>query len=107
MRGTSLAARGSTAVAAAVEPLAGTAGGLLISEDAGETWATLASSLRKGSITAVATHPLDPRIIYAYGIERGVGLVRSQDGGRTWTSQGFFPGERDAVEALGIDAEGG
>ena len=109
---TSLGIRGPQRIfALAVHPerpevvLAGTAGGLLISEDAGETWATLASALRKGSITAVATHPRDPRIIYAYGMERGVGLIRSQDGGRTWTSQGFFLGERDAVEALAIDAE--
>ncbi len=85
--------------------LAGTAGGLLVSEDAGETWATLVSALRGVSISAVATHPRDPRIIYAYGMQPGLGLIRSQDGGRTWTSHGFFLGEQDAVEALAIDAE--
>ncbi|MDQ7851250.1 MAG: hypothetical protein QN152_08965 [Armatimonadota bacterium] len=84
--------------------LAGTAGGLLVSENAGEIWTTRAG-LGKVTITAVATHPRDPRVIYAYGVPPGPGLVRSFDGGVTWTSQGFFLGSADAVEAMAVDPE--
>src|SRR3972149_1383901 len=99
MRGTSLDARVSTGAATAVE--------------VGRRWETEGRSesspsppIRSDPRSSSRASPRSlPRIIYAYGMERGVGLIRSQDGGRTWTSQGFFLGERDAVEALAIDAE--
>lgn len=84
--------------------LAGTAGGLLISEDAGARWrAYLSSQLLNVPVTTVEMHPMNPRIMYAYATRPDLGLIRSEDGGLRWASVGFYLGERDAVGNLALD----
>lgn len=88
----------------AVTVLAGTAGGLLISEDAGANWRVyLSAQLLNVPVTAVEVHPKNPQVMYAYAMRPNLGLIRSGDGGRQWTSVGFYLGERDAVGNLALD----
>ncbi|MFN3476039.1 MAG: F510_1955 family glycosylhydrolase [Candidatus Methylomirabilales bacterium] len=82
--------------------LAGTRSGLLASRDGGKSWAPFSQTLAGVPVTAVAYHPYDPQILYAYAMREGMGFLRSADGGRTWTSTGFFLGERDAALVLAV-----
>lgn len=83
--------------------LAGTTGGLYISEDAGETWRLLAPVLTGVQVTAIEVHPKDPQTMYAYAAKPELGLIRSDDGGKQWTPVGFFLGSRDAIGNLALD----
>ncbi|MGH2359282.1 MAG: F510_1955 family glycosylhydrolase [bacterium] len=76
---------------------AGTIHGLYVSEDAGETWRVVSPVLSSVPVTAVEVHATNPKIMYAYAAKPELGLIRSEDGGKQWTSVGFFLGERDAV----------
>lgn len=83
--------------------LAGTAQGLLISEDGGETWrGFLSPVVLNVPVTAMEAHP-NPQIMYAYAAKPELGLIRSEDGGRQWTPVGFFLADRDAVGNLALD----
>ncbi len=82
---------------------AGTIRGIYISEDAGETWRLLSPALAGVPVTAVEVYPKDPQTMYAYAAEPGLGLIRSDDGGKQWTSVGFFLGNRDAIGNLALD----
>ncbi len=82
---------------------AGTVHGLFVSEDAGDTWKVFSAALTRVSVTAVEVHPANPQIMYAYAAKPDLGLIRSDDGGKTWTAQGFFLGDRDAVGNLALD----
>lgn len=84
------------------EVVAATEIGLLRSGDAGETWTLLSADLSRITVTAVAIHPSQPDVWYAYAAAPHLGLVRSRDSGKTWTSLGFFLGERDAVGYLAL-----
>lgn len=63
--------------------------GLLLSRDAGRTWAALKTPARA---SAAAFDPADPRIVYAGFGDAGIG--KSTDGGATWTvaSSGLVKG---------------
>ena len=50
--------------------------------EAGQSWRKIAEA---GPLSALATHPADPGLVYAGGAD---GLLRSDDGGRTWTEIG-------------------
>lgn len=82
---------------------AGTVRGLYVSEDAGETWRPYSPALTGVPVTAVEVHPKDPQTMYAYAARPELGLIRSDDGGKQWTSVGFFLRERDAVGNLALD----
>jgi hypothetical protein len=83
---------------------AGTESGLFISEDHGKTWrAHPAPQLLNVPVTAIEAHPKDPDVIYAYASRQGLGLIRSEDGGKTWSPVGFSLGGRDAVGNLALD----
>jgi hypothetical protein len=79
---------------------AGTVQGLLLSRNGGESWQPVAGPLARVPVTALAFHPRDPQWAYAYAVASGLGLLRSSDGGRTWTPLGLFLGEQDAVGHL-------
>ncbi|GBD29848.1 hypothetical protein HRbin32_00940 [bacterium HR32] len=82
---------------------AGTIQGLLVSPNGGESWQPTAGPLARVPVTALAFHPGDPQWAYAYAAASGLGLLRSSDGGRTWSSLGLFLGEQDAVGHLALD----
>lgn len=70
--------------------LIGTAqGGVWRTLDAGETWAPLTDAVESLTVGAVAFAPGDPNVIYVGTGETvwyaGVGLLKSVDGGVTWT----------------------
>ena len=74
--------------------LAGAAGGgVWRTEDGGTTWTPLTDGVPNLSVGAVAYAPSDPNVVYVgtgeggYGIDfiPGIGLLRSDDGGDTWT----------------------
>ena len=82
--------------------LAGTRGGLIVSQDGGRTWSTLSKALSGVPVTAVAYDPKNPTVLYAYAVRQDLGLVKSEDDGQQWKSMGFFLGEKDAVNVLAI-----
>lgn len=82
--------------------IAGTRGGLLISQDGGRTWLPISVALSGIPVTAVAYHPKDPKVLYAYGVRSDLGLIRSDDGGQNWKTLGLFLGEKDAVALFAI-----
>ena len=82
---------------------AGTIHGLFISEDAGETWRPFSPALSRVPVTAIEVHPANPQVMYAYAAKPDLGLVRSDDGGKQWTSLGLFLGDRDGVGNLALD----
>lgn len=82
--------------------IAGTRGGLLISQDGGRTWSPLSGDLSGVPVTAVAYHPKDPKTLYAYGMRSDVGLIKSSDGGQHWKVLGLFLGKEDAVAVFAI-----
>ncbi|MDW8247358.1 MAG: hypothetical protein RMJ84_12365 [Sandaracinaceae bacterium] len=61
--------------------LLGTNDGLFASSDGGRTW--VLRSLSGLSVTKIATTPALPRRVYA--AVAGVGMLRSNDGGRSWS----------------------
>lgn len=72
-------------------------GGVWQTTDAGRTWQPLFDEQAVGSIGAIAVAPSNPQIVYAGTgaradrdrANRGGGIYRSADGGRTWTRLGL------------------
>lgn len=72
-------------------------GGVWKSENAGRTWAPLFDHGAAASIGALAVSPSNPDTIYIgtgqpeprYDIAAGLGVFKSTDGGRNWTSLGL------------------
>ena len=64
--------------------LAGTPGGLLLSQDRGVTWRPAAGIPHDAPVTAVAFSPTEKRRVYAYVARAGYGFMRSDDAGATW-----------------------
>ena len=76
----------------------GTSGGLWKTENAGMSWRNVSDgSFASGSIGAVAVAPSDPNVVYAGtgqaclrgNVSAGIGVYRSEDGGKTWTHAGL------------------
>lgn len=82
--------------------LAGTREGLVISRDGGRTWVPISDALSGIAVTAVAFHPKDHRVLYAYAVRPDLGVIKTEDGGARWKSIGFFAGEKDAVNIFAI-----
>jgi photosystem II stability/assembly factor-like uncharacterized protein len=75
----------------------GTLSGVYKSMDAGQTWAFL----RPGMFAGIAVDPTDSQIVYLGAVEQGA-ILKSTDGGVTWTSLGEqieYPG----VSTLAVD----
>jgi photosystem II stability/assembly factor-like uncharacterized protein len=72
-------------------------GGVWRTDDAGRTWAPIFDAAPVGSIGALAIAPSAPNILYVgtgeadmrSDIAQGIGMFRSADGGRTWSSIGL------------------
>lgn len=67
--------------------LAGAGEGLLVSADAGQTWAAV-EDLRGKYVHAVLFDPHVPGRVFVYVAQDGAPLYRSEDGGRTWSAIG-------------------
>jgi hypothetical protein len=63
--------------------LAYAAEGLKESRDSGQSWTALDLTLEDDAVGYIAVHPEDPEVIYVGTY--GQGLLRSNDGGATWT----------------------
>lgn len=75
------------------------------STDGGESWSALEGipkSEDRANITSISIDPADPQVMYATG--HGVGVVKSVDGGETWSSQSAGL-EGMSTEGFAIDAE--
>jgi photosystem II stability/assembly factor-like uncharacterized protein len=72
-------------------------GGVWETDDAGRTWQPIFDSVNVGSIGAIAVSRSNPKVIYVgtgeadmrSDIAQGIGMFRSTDGGKTWTSLGL------------------
>lgn len=82
--------------------MAGTRMGLLVSRNGGRTWSPVSGALSDTPVTAVAYHPKNPQVLYAYGVRPDLGIIRSDDDGQHWKSVGLFLGEKDAVNVFAI-----
>ena len=80
--------------------LAGTPGGLLLSQDRGLTWRPVAGIPRDAPVTAVAYSPAEKRRVYAYVLRAGYGLMRSDDAGATWRPTGMAAKPDEPVIAI-------
>lgn len=87
--------------------LAGTVGGLLLSQDRGMTWRPVASIPRDAPVTAVAYSPGAKRRVYVYVARPGYGLMQSDDAAATWrpTELAVKPNEPVIAIALGPDGK--
>ena len=82
--------------------IAGTRGGLLVSRDGGRIWSPISKALSGIPVTAVAYHPRDHQVVYAYAVRPDLGLIRSDDEGQHWKILDLFLGERDAANVFAI-----
>jgi len=72
-------------------------GGVWESDDAGRTWQPIFDQANVGSIGAIAVAPSNPKVIYVgtgeadmrSDIAQGIGMFRSDDGGRSWQAIGL------------------
>jgi len=84
-------------------------GGVWRTDDAGRTWAPIFDSGPVGSIGALAVAPSAPGTLYVgtgeadmrSDIAQGVGLFKSTDGGRSWTSIGLS--DTQAIAQILVD----
>lgn len=96
--------RGGRVLAVAGDPkdprrfyFGGVNGGVWESDDAGRTWAPIFDQANVGSIGAIAVARSNPKVIYVgtgeadmrSDIAQGIGMFRSDDGGKTWRSIGL------------------
>lgn len=73
------------------------------SPDGGKTWTRvdgIPRSEERANITGIAIDPRNQRVMYATG--HGIGVVKSVDGGATWTSESKGLGSA-STEALALD----
>jgi len=88
-------------------------GGIWHSANGGSTWTPMDDQLPMLAIGCIATHPTNSNIIYigtgegSFNIDavEGVGVLKSIDGGATWTQTGlsFLLSQGEAVNEMVID----
>lgn len=91
--------------------LAGSTGGIWTTTDAGETWTSNTDSLPSLAIGAIAFAPGNPAIVYAGTGEAnfsrdaraGVGMLKSLDGGTSWSLLSGQALNRTAVAAIRVN----
>lgn len=75
------------------------------SQDGGQTWTAIEGipkTKARANVTAIAIDPTNPQVMYAAG--HGLGVVKSTDGGTTWTAQSKGLSS-DSVEAIAVDVK--
>jgi photosystem II stability/assembly factor-like uncharacterized protein len=94
---------------------AGTAnGGVWKTTNAGQSWVSLLDHQVNESVGAVALDPVNPNIVYVglgepnYSVDsnRGTGILRSTDGGQTWTRLGYNQFVNEAIANIIVDPRG-
>jgi len=86
-------------------------GGLWKTTDAGKTWKPLLDHAQSLSVGDITLDPKNPDIVYvgtgepSHSIDshRGVGILRSMNGGKTWTTLGYKQFVNRAVASVVID----
>ena len=88
-------------------------GGIWHSANGGSTWTPMDDQLPMLAIGCIATHPTNSNIVYigtgegSFNIDavEGVGVLKSTDGGTTWTQTGlsFLLSQGEAVNEMVID----
>lgn len=76
--------------------LAAAQNGLWLSQDSGLSWSPVKGELAETPVASVAYHLGDPQIVVAYAPLKK-GLLRSDDGGQTWTPLDFLLPGRELV----------
>lgn len=75
------------------------------SSNGGDSWTAIEGipkSEERANFTSIAINPTDPQVMYATG--HGVGVVKSVDGGKTWSSASSGLGGM-SLEGFAIDAK--
>jgi photosystem II stability/assembly factor-like uncharacterized protein len=86
-------------------------GGLWKTIDAGKTWQPLLDHAQSLAVGSIALDPKNPDIVYvgtgepSHSIDshRGIGILRSMNGGKTWTTLGYKQFVNRAVASVIID----
>ena len=82
-------------------------GGVFLSGDAGESFRSRPIGLGPiGFLEILAIHPRQPQVAYAFGccVEESYGLLKTEDGGRTWNLLPY-PGVLRDVRVVAVDPE--
>lgn len=91
--------------------LAGATGGLWKTIDKGETWTALGDAWEKMPVGAIAVDPKTPTTVYAGtgdfhgGSGYSLGIMKSTDGGSTWTNYGRAQFGNVAVSQVLVDPD--
>jgi len=102
--GTFIDARHLTLAAGGTLYLGTNGGGLYTSSDSGASWTAITVDQGVSRVAALEVSPGPPEVLYAVVADAGV--VRSEDGGVTWTSGGSGLESLDITDLV-VDAEGG
>jgi uncharacterized protein (TIGR03437 family) len=95
--------------------LGGAEGGVWKTTDGGATWTPLTDFQPALAIGSLAIDPTHPEVIYAGTGEanfnadayNGMGILKSADGGNTWTLLGSDTFEQESIGALAVDPGNG
>jgi len=77
---------------------AGGYAGLFASRNKGRTWSKLLPESSAGHITSIALDPARSNVLYVGGWGANGGLVKTNDGGQTWSKLGLPAGNVGVVE---------
>jgi photosystem II stability/assembly factor-like uncharacterized protein len=86
-------------------------GGVWKSTDAGVNWVPLSDSWDFLNVSSIAVHPTNGKILYVGtgdwhgGGGYGMGIMKSTDGGLTWTNLGRTQFQNNAISKILIDPE--